>query len=124
MSRADTNGNRTRRRTLIEALAYPTRVMRQHLALEDCPHNGDYAATDPHCLLCDYEAECAWLIHHDESVDLDAKTNPDLANALEFCFGYLDAKVTGWGHDRRSCACEACAWLRRAARLLRKLAAD
>ena len=97
---------------IIRALRYPRALMRGNIALDQCTHSGHYNESDQECGDCYYGLECEWLFGNDESVAVEEKSLPALIEALEYCHGYVDAHTTEWGHDSKSCPCEACAWLR------------
>jgi hypothetical protein len=110
--------SRRRRAQIVEALDYPRRLMQGSIELDRCTHAGHYAHRDPACRTCEHGLECEWLSGHDEMVDLERKSLEALADALEVCFSFVDARVTLDGHDSARCRCEACSWLRDAERLL------
>ena len=100
------------RTRIIHALRYPRKLMQDNLDLDDCAHGGNFDPDDQGCDDCYYGLECSWLFSHDESVDLEAKSTEALRQALQYCYEYVDARVTEWGHDSKGCTCEACDWLR------------
>lgn len=112
------------RSDLIEALAFPERVMRDNLELIQCPHNGDYDREDSQCRACESGPECLWLSHFDQNTALSGKETRSLVEALEFCYGYLDARLHQLQHKPASCPCDHCAWLRRTERLLDRVVGD
>ena len=109
------------RNRIIQALSYPTALIRGGVELDSCSHSGQYNDLDPECTYCDFEPECAWLFRHDENVSLAEKPLADLVEALEFCYGYVDAHTARLGHEFETCNCDACRWLRDAGRLMESL---
>jgi hypothetical protein len=97
---------------IIEALAYPRTLVRNHIDPSECSHSGHFNATDDECQDCYHNAECEWLHSNDEFVALQGKSIEELEGALEFAIGFVDALVTRRGHHTRTCRCEACVWLR------------
>lgn len=110
--------SRSLRAQTLAALDYPRRLMQGSIELDQCTHAGHYARRDLACRTCQHGLECEWLSGHDELVDLGHKPLEALADALEVCFSFVDARVTLDGHDSARCRCEACSWLRDAERLL------
>ncbi|MDJ0860782.1 MAG: hypothetical protein QNJ87_13030 [Gammaproteobacteria bacterium] len=99
---------------IIQALAYPRRLMRGSVELQNCSHSGHFSQSDGECGDCYYGLECAWLFSNDENVSVEEKPLEALREALEHCHGYVDARTTEWGHDNTRCDCDACCWLRNA----------
>ncbi len=99
---------------IIQALAYPRRLMRGSVELQNCSHSGHFSQSDGECGDCYYGLECAWLFSNDENVSVEEKPLEALREALEQCHGYVDARTTEWGHDNTRCDCDACCWLRNA----------
>ena len=106
---------------IIRALNYPTALIRGSVELHSCSHGGNYDQQDQACSDCNFEPECAWLIGHDENVSLNEKPIAVLIEALEYCYGYVDARATQLGHQSDSCNCDACRWLRDAGHLMELL---
>jgi len=98
------------RRNLIDALAYPRRVLQAQIDLQRCPHAGFFSPGDVGCQDCDDRPECQWLYHNDEFVALERKNDHDLLQALDFAICFVTAQVAG--HDARTCTCPSCKWLR------------
>ena len=108
------------RERILELLAQARAMMRGQIELYECSHNGDFIPDSRECGQCDYEFECQWLFNNDEFVALERKTLETLHESLEFALYYVDAQVVRWGHDKRGCHCDACAWLRDCRNLLRE----
>lgn len=101
---------------IIEALAYPRRLVSGEQDLEECRHAGLFSSGHSDCNACHQGPECHWLYQHGEYTDLNSKSLPDLEEALAFMVGYVDSKILEWQHDAH-CKCEACTWLYSARRL-------
>lgn len=112
------------REKIIEALIESRLLVRDQVDWNDCSHAGHYSVEDGECRTCEFEFECHWLSQNDEFVALERKATQILVESLEFAQAYVDAVVTRRAHDRRSCQCEACRWLRRTQRLLGELEGD
>jgi len=106
---------------IIQALQYPRALIRGGVELHACSHGGNYHEQASDCADCHFEPECAWLFSHDEHIAFESKSVDDLTEALEFCYGYVDARATQLGHEVMSCGCDACRWLRDAGRLMNSL---
>ena len=104
---------------LIKALAHSRILVRDQVELQACIHNGHYVAGNSECKFCEFEFECQWLYKNDEFAALQHKTTDNLLEALQFAEAYIDAMITRWGHNKRTCCCETCTWLRNVRRLLR-----
>ena len=109
------------RERLIELLRFPRYQLRGELDLQDCVHDGRYAATDPECLACQAKEECRWLYNNDEFAALSAMPDRRLIKAMIFVIEHMDTLVLQWGHDERFCHCDACEWLRQAREVLGEL---
>lgn len=107
---------------ILSLLEFPRRLVRGSVEWETCPHAGNFAARDPRCQHCAFEAECEWLYHSDECSALRQKSRAELLDTLAFAQSYVDACVTRAGHRSQSCRCDACRWLRRVER--RRLLGD
>lgn len=108
----------------MQALEFPRSLVRDNLDLQECVHNGNYAADDDECRQCVQGFECEWLYGNDEFVALDRKPLKELAAALDFALEFVDMRISEWGHNRGSCRCEACAWRREAQRLADRIFAE
>lgn len=91
------------------------------MELNECPHYGHYHAADQGCEECLYGAECQWLCTSDECSALAVKELEHLMASLEFAIHYLHTHPTGGGHNRKTCRCDTCSWLRQAKRLIWEL---
>ena len=112
------------RKKLLNALDYPRFLVRDHLDLDECRHQGNYDRYDPKCGACSQQPECKWLVSHDEFSALEQKSTADLLESVKFAWLYVDAHVTFWGHNRHACACDACRWLRATNRLIEQAQAS
>lgn len=112
------------RNKIIKALTESRLLVRDQVDWHDCSHGGYFSGQDEECHACDFEFECHWLSQNDEFVALERKATQILVESLEFAQAYVDAIVTRRAHDRRSCQCEACRWLRHTQRLLGEVRGD
>ena len=112
------------RKKIIEALAKSRVLVRDQVEWHDCIHAGHYSGQDTECQFCNFEFECQWLSRNDEFVVLEHKATKTLVDSLEFAETYVDAIITRRAHDRRTCQCESCCWLRHARRLLEQIRDD
>jgi hypothetical protein len=103
---------------ITQALAYPRRLVRDHLNQDTCPHSGMFDKCDKKCQLCDERPECEWLFDNEEYSTLEHKPLQALTDALDFAICYVAAEMAVMNHDSNHCACEACGWLRESQRLL------
>lgn len=108
---------------IIKALVFPRAVIRGEIALEECPHAGNFSPQDIACQECHCGAECEWLFSNDELVALEEKSLDELEGALEFAVGYVDARIMRLGHEVTNCHCRTCAWLRTGMALIDQVAA-
>ena len=108
---------------IIELLAFPRTLVRDHLELETCPHNGFFDQGDMRCLQCENGMECEWLYSNDEFAALQKHSLKRLTDALEFAVFYVEAEIARWGHDTLSCSCDSCKWLRRAQQMVEEVQA-
>lgn len=108
---------------IIKALVFPRAMIRGEIAIEECPHAGNFCWQDVACQRCDCGAECEWLFSNDELVALEEKSLEELEGALEFAVGYVDARITRLGHESANCRCHACTWLKTGMALVDQVAA-
>lgn len=97
---------------IIKALVFPRAMIRGEIAIDDCPHAGNFSSQDVVCQECHCGAECEWLFSNDELVALEEKSLEELEGALEFAVGYVDARIMYLGHEATNCRCHACRWLK------------
>ncbi len=103
---------------ILQALRDSRILVRDQIEYEQCTHGGHYSQGDAGCQICDYGFECQWLYRNDEFVALERRSADSLMESLEFAIIYIDANVERWGHDRRTCRCDTCCWLRNSRRLI------
>ncbi len=111
----------TLKQRIMQALKDSRALVRDQIEYFNCNHSGQYADEDAACQLCEYGFECQWLYQNDEFVALERRSKAALLENLEFAVVYVDATVERWGHDRRTCRCETCCWLRDSRRLISEL---
>lgn len=87
------------RESLIEALSYPRKVMRNYIELDNCPHNGLYDSEDGNCLACPQQMECVWLYSNEEFAALEKKPIAEILAALEDGLEYVTAQISYLEHD-------------------------
>jgi hypothetical protein len=107
------------RERILELFGQSRAMMRSQIELNECFYNGNFAPDSSECGQCDYEFECQWLYNNDEFAALERKPLETLLDSLEYAQYYVEAQLIRWGHDKRGCHCEACAWLRDCRQLLR-----
>ena len=103
---------------ILGLLELPRRIARSGVAIETCPHGGNFVPGERRCQLCHNRMECEWLYHTDEFSALKERPAEYLVDALRFAAAYVDAHVTATGHRRQRCGCDVCSWLRDANGLL------
>jgi hypothetical protein len=106
------------REQILELLELPRRIALSGVAIETCPHGGQFVEGVPECTLCHSRLECEWLYHSDEFSTLKARGAEELLEALRFAVSYVDAHVTLQRHRRGECTCAICTWLGEAGALL------
>jgi hypothetical protein len=107
------------RERILELFGQSRAMMRSQIELHECSHSGNFVPDSSECGQCDYEFECQWLYNNDEFAALERKPLETLLDSLEYALYYVEAQLIRWGHDKRGCHCEACAWLRDCRQLLR-----
>jgi hypothetical protein len=99
---------------ILKLLQFPRLLVEEGLELEDCPHAGMYDGVDRRCLDCYQGIECEWLGNSDAFSALEVRRPGGLSKTLEVSLCYVQAAIAEWGHDLRSCHCQACNWHREA----------
>ena len=99
---------------IIKLLAYPRSVLGDLIDMDACPHSGSYYQQDGRCRKCSDAPECQWLSSNDEFVALEQKSTEELLGPLVFAVDFVNLQLAYWGHDRASCDCETCVWVRAA----------
>jgi hypothetical protein len=103
---------------ILGLLAFPRALLRDDIEFDDCPHSGNFAIEDAGCQECGAGVECAWLYSNEEYAALEDRSLEELIDSLDFARAYVEFRVDRWGHNRRTCSCEACRWVRNAGRVL------
>ena len=106
------------REKIINALNYPRWLVRGMIELDECIHSGYYARDDTECRECDYAMLCEWLNVNDECAVLEQWPFERLTDSLKFSVSMVDALISRPGHNRHTCRCQTCAWLKDAQKLL------
>lgn len=109
-----------REKELIEALRYPTSIIRSEIDFSNCRNKGGFQREDEECITCYSTPECEWLIRHD-TPDSSAEHNiTQLIAALQFAADYMHAHLTLKHHAPNECPCEGCRWWRDSQEILQK----
>ncbi|MCH8059752.1 MAG: hypothetical protein IIA11_04750 [Proteobacteria bacterium] len=116
----DRNHERAMRRRIIEELTYPRMMLLANLAVEECPQNRYFNPARSACQNCEQGEECHWLNCNDDFSVLARMPMKALLESILFCIDYVDAESTRANHNVKRCACESCAWVRKARRLARE----
>lgn len=105
---------------LLEALRYPTSIIRKEIDISTCKHGGEFQREDAECITCYQTPECEWLMRHDERANASDLSTAQLVAALQFACDYMHARLSLKRHEPAECPCEGCSWWRDAALLLTK----
>ena len=105
---------------LLEALEYPTTVMREEIDISTCKHSGTFHREDEECITCYQTPECEWLMIHDHASGSSQLNYNQLLTALQFACDYMHARLSVGRHAPTECPCEGCTWWRSASRLLKQ----
>jgi hypothetical protein len=100
------------RREILALFAYPRQLAMANIDLSSCPHGEFFKAMDASCRQCAKNYECVWLNSTDEFNGLAGKSMEFLYRALTFGIDYVDARNAPAKHDRESCECESCEWVK------------
>lgn len=103
---------------LIELLAYPRELTREAIDPESCPHGGYFDDSDRRCRVCFKETECRWLDAIDWGADTSSMSASELLQALEIAISFINQYKAH--HDRESCDCQTCSWLRDTRHLIKR----
>ncbi len=105
------------RRQLIEALAYPSLLVRQLMQGGNYPHASLFEATGRRCHKCDESSACRWDKCLEDFRQFDTKSTQYLSESLREGVKLVEALHSELRHDETTCTCETCGWIRRAAHL-------
>lgn len=98
---------------LISALEFPRYLIRAELDLENCAHDGVFAAHDPECQDCLNGDDCHWLYKSDETIPLEQQSLDQLVSALGYALESVSGLLDQDEHDQH-CHCQTCLWCREA----------
>lgn len=107
-------------RELIEALRYPTSIIRTEIDLSQCRNSGGFQREDEECITCYQTPECEWLFLYDNPDKRQQLDFNQLLVALRFAADYMHARLSLKRHLPKECPCEACAWWRSSQTILAK----
>ncbi len=105
------------RRQLIEALAYPSLLVRQLMQGGNYPHASLFEATGKRCHKCDESTSCCWDNCLDDFRQFDNKSTQYLSESLREGIKLVEALHSELRHDETTCSCETCGWIRNAEHL-------
>lgn len=103
---------------LLEALEYPTTVIRKEIDISTCKHSGVFQREDEECITCYQTPECEWLMVHDSDSGASQLNHSQLLASLQFACDYIHARLSINRHAPADCPCEGCSWWRSASKLL------
>ena len=106
------------RRQLIEALAYPSLLVRQLMQGGNYPHASLFEATGKRCHKCDESSACTWGKCLADFRQFDNKSTQYLSESLREGLKLVEALHSELRHDATTCTCETCCWIRSAEHLI------
>lgn len=104
---------------IIEMLTFPRLLAMDAMALEDCPHEGQFVTGSPRCRTCEFLYECTWLQSNEPFVALASRPTEELLDALRFAIDYVDSQNHRPGETKSFCVCKKCSWINSAKLLLK-----
>ncbi|GAB4357140.1 MAG: hypothetical protein Kow006_24770 [Gammaproteobacteria bacterium] len=105
---------------LLEALRYPTSVIRSEIDFSNCSNKGDFQRENEECITCYSTPECEWLIRHDPPGKGEIYDMKQLTAALQFASDYIHARLILNRHAPNDCPCDGCSWWRDSQALLER----
>ncbi len=105
---------------LLEALEYPTSIIRDEIDISTCKHSGTFHREDAECITCYQTPECEWLMVHDHASGAPQLNHTQLLAALQFACDYMHARLSIGRHAPAECPCEGCTWWRDASQILKQ----
>ncbi len=106
------------RRQLMEALAYPSLLVRQLMEGGNYPHASLFEATGKRCHKCDESSVCGWDKCLADFRQFDNKSTQYLSESLREGLKLVEALHSELRHDATTCTCETCCWIRNAEHLI------
>lgn len=108
------------RKRILDALQYPTSIIRKEIDVSTCKHGGNFHREDAECITCYQTPECEWLVRHDNDTNTTVLDDSQLLATLQFAGDYIHARLSLQRHTPTDCPCEGCRWWRSASDLLRQ----
>jgi len=106
------------RRRMIEALTYPRLLVERIIEERDCPHDGEFEGTSELCHQCEVNRDCHWVSCLNKFSDFADKPAHTINASLRYGIKLVESMHDQLHHDESLCACEPCAWVRDAQRLV------
>ena len=103
---------------LVESLAYARLMAAARIHARSCPHGGYFDDSDDRCWQCKKGTECQWLDTFTETITASGMSTDELVRALDVAVGFMADYKTH--HDRQTCDCRTCSWLRDTRHLLKR----
>lgn len=108
------------RNRILEALQYPTSIIRNEIDVSSCKHAGNFHREDAECITCFQTPECEWLVRHDNDTNEIQLDDGQLLATLQFACDYMHARLSLKRHTPTECTCEGCNWWRNATEMLKQ----
>lgn len=103
---------------LVEALRYPSAVMRNEVPFDTCEYGGTFQPEADDCHGCLNAPECEWVLRNDDPANLSSMPRSQLLALLRFASDYIHSRLKVNLHDPQACDCNGCNWWRLAQHLL------
>ena len=103
---------------LAESLVYPRSMAIARISARTCPRSGCFNEADGRCRQCAKEPECRWLSSISSYPDVAAMSTSELAEVLDMAIEFVCQHNSH--HDRCTCDCLTCSWLRDTRHLLKR----
>jgi len=102
---------------LVDLQIFPRQLLIKEINARNCKYNAEFSLYDKKCWDCDLGRECFELIGEFGGLDLDSSLRVCLKR-IEIAQTYVHCKIKNLYHDRVTCDCGACNWLRKTTRIL------
>jgi hypothetical protein len=102
---------------LVDLLIFPKQLLLKEINARNCIHNAEFCMCDIKCWDCDLGRECFELIGKQGGFGLKSSQEVCLKR-IGIAQKYIHNKLKNWQHDRMTCDCDACNWLRNTTRIL------
>lgn len=106
------------RQQLLAALDFPRNVILTLIEEHECPCRGRFDAGNECCGDCDLNRQCHWVTFLAEYSDFADKPTYTVNASLRYGVQLVEELSRDWSHEKESCTCEACSWLRDAGQLI------